>query len=123
MVENELPFGCSTAERLMAVAHDRRLTNLGSICRPIGEPSTNLPDYLTRCSRRGSPTARSSGYGRGVVESLVTTYKQKIACVAYVVKASEPQPMTSGPLKVVSWNQPVPAIEYSPGGGWQVDDG
>jgi hypothetical protein len=75
MVEHELPFGSSTAERLMAIAHDRRLTNPAH--------GQHLPPHwrtlyeLARLSDKVFAARIADGtiyadMERGVVESLVT---------------------------------------------------
>jgi hypothetical protein len=109
MVENELPFSSSTAQRLMAIARDRRLTNPAHV--QLLPPSWGTLYELTKLSNEVFAARIADGtihaeMERIDAESLVTTYKLKIECPAY---ASEPQP-----VKVMGWNQPVPVIKAGP---------
>jgi hypothetical protein len=62
MVENELPFEARTAQMLMKIAADQRLTNAnyGSLLPPPGELCTSLRGWMTSNSSKGLRTAPST---------------------------------------------------------------
>ncbi len=112
MVANELPFGASTADRLMKIARDLRLTNPAHA--QLLPPSWYLLYRLTLLSdtefnARVADGSINPDMTRDDFES-VRTYTQTIISPSYV-SVAKPQPRTVVPVYAKE-NPRVPAIRY-----------